>query len=165
MCILVCAFLANQTVLTKYFTIFVFYLQPTWFLKVYCDDEYLTELGGIPPLSTNTKLFLHLWNRNNVLPPVSNPFDPWSARAIFMTLIMPPAMGSPCRYGDPFRGGTNGIIKYDVGVGTSTMATDVVPFRTVRYLYFWIIIVARRHSNSRLIDGVHLSVRLSYTFG
>ena len=58
-------------------------------------------------------------------------FNVFSTKAYFKDLIMPPAPGSLCRYGDPFRGGTNSIIRYEVGLGSDKLLTDVAPFREV----------------------------------
>ncbi|CAC5392346.1 unnamed protein product [Mytilus coruscus] len=78
-----------------------------WCIKVYADDEELTEICGIEPPSTSAKLVLHVWNRNNYVPDISDLFNVFSAKAYLKDLIIPPKIGNKCRYGDPFRGGTN----------------------------------------------------------
>ncbi|VDI54125.1 Hypothetical predicted protein [Mytilus galloprovincialis] len=102
-----------------------------WCIKVYADDEELTEICGIEPPSTSAKLVLHVWNRNNYVPDISDLFNVFSAKAYFKDLIIPPKTGNKCRYGDPFRGGTNPVIKYEAGIGTEKLQTDVVPYREI----------------------------------
>ncbi|XP_076086943.1 uncharacterized protein LOC143057517 [Mytilus galloprovincialis] len=100
-------------------------------LVLYVNDEEITELCGIPDLSETTNLVLHVFNRDNYVPEITDVFNIFSARAIFTNLILPPPTGALCRYGDPFRGGTNPIIKYEVGIGSDKLLTDIVPFRKV----------------------------------
>ncbi|XP_076076023.1 uncharacterized protein LOC143046845 [Mytilus galloprovincialis] len=102
-----------------------------WCIKVFVDDEELTEICGIEPPSTSAKLVLHVWNRNNYVPDISDLFNVFSAKAYFEDLIIPPKIGNKCRYGDPFRGGTNPVIKYEAGIGTEKLQTDVVPYREI----------------------------------
>ncbi|CAC5409205.1 unnamed protein product [Mytilus coruscus] len=102
-----------------------------WCIKVYADDEELTEICGIEPPSTSAKLVLHVWNRNNYVPDISDLFNVFSAKSYFKDLIIPPKIGNKCRYGNPFRGGTNPVIKYEAGIGTEKLQTDVVPYREI----------------------------------
>ncbi|VDI50948.1 Hypothetical predicted protein, partial [Mytilus galloprovincialis] len=102
-----------------------------WCIKVYADEEELTEICGIEPPSTSAKLVLHVWNRNNYVPDISDLFNVFSAKAYFKDLIIPPKIGNKCRYGDPFRGGTNPVIKYEAGIGTEKLQTDIVPYREI----------------------------------
>jgi hypothetical protein len=74
---------------------------------------------------------MHVWNRENFIPDITDMFNVFSTKAYFKDLIMPPAPGSLCRYGDPFRGGTNSIIRYEVGLGSDKLLTDVAPFKEV----------------------------------
>ncbi|XP_052081237.1 uncharacterized protein LOC127719261 [Mytilus californianus] len=100
-------------------------------LIVSVNNEELTELCGIPILSKSTKLVLHVFNRDNFVPDITDKFNIFSTKAYFKNLILPPPTGALCRYGDPFRGGTNPIIKYEVGIGSDKLLTDIVPFREV----------------------------------
>ena len=84
---------------------------------------------GIPYLSTDTNLVLHVWNRDNFVPNDINTFRRFSTKAYFKDLVMPAPQGSLCRYGDPFRGGENPIIRYEVGIGSERLLTDIAPFQ------------------------------------
>ncbi|KAK3101936.1 hypothetical protein FSP39_007496 [Pinctada imbricata] len=106
-------------------------LAPTRCFQVYVDDNYLTDVCGVPELSRDTKLFFHVYNKDNYIPNADDAFNLWTTRATFANLILPPTPGLPCRSGDPFRAGTNGIIQYDVGIGSSKLTTDVVTFQKV----------------------------------
>ncbi|KAL5014713.1 hypothetical protein ScPMuIL_008983 [Solemya velum] len=100
-------------------------------LFVFIDDEKMTEICGIPNLLSSTQLVFHTWSKNNMVPEITDMFNIWTARAIFKDLIMPPALSALCRYGNPFRGGTNPIIRYEAGIGTKRGLTDVIDFRKV----------------------------------
>ena len=102
-------------------------------MTLYIDGGEFSEICGIPPLSTDTLLVLHGWSKNNYIPPITDAFNPWSAKASFRNLIMPPAAGALCRYGDPFISGTNPVYHFEAGIGTSKLATDVKEFTVVSY--------------------------------
>lgn len=95
------------------------------------DGDVLAKICGILPLSASTKLVLHVWNRDNYIPDITDRFNIFSTKAFFRDLVMPPAPQSLCRYGDPFRGGTNPIIHYEVGIGSEKLQTDVAKFTKV----------------------------------
>ncbi|KAK6174798.1 hypothetical protein SNE40_013376 [Patella caerulea] len=107
----------------------------TWCVNVFVNKETISELCGIPQFSLDTKLYLHVWNwKNFIPPPPPNPldaFDIWTARAIVKGLVMPPERNALCRYGDPYRGGTNAIVEYEAGIGRVTHGSSVVPFKKV----------------------------------
>ena len=97
------------------------------------DENKVSEMCGIPNLSTATKLTLHTWHKNNNVPPL-DVFNLWVARAQFTNLIMPPSIDAMCRYGAPFMGGSNPIVGYEAGIGTTPNSPDVVEFKEVRYI-------------------------------
>lgn len=98
---------------------------------MFVDDGELTEICGIEPPSLSTKLVLHVWNRNNYVPEITDLFNVFSTKAYFKNLVMPPKVGSLCRYGNPFRGGTNPVIKYEAAIGTDQLTTDISDFSEV----------------------------------
>jgi hypothetical protein len=100
-------------------------------MLVYADNELLTEICGIEPPRSSAMLVLHVWNRNNYVPGVHDLFNIFSTKAYFKNLIIPPKIGNLCRYGNPFRGGNNPVIKYEAGIGTDKVQTNVVPYREV----------------------------------
>ncbi|XP_033763071.1 uncharacterized protein LOC117344449 isoform X3 [Pecten maximus] len=106
-------------------------VQTQWCMRVFVDSEYMAELCGIAELTLNTLLVFHVFNKNNVVPPIVSTFDPWSAKAYINELIMPPAPGSLCRYGVPFRGATDPILRYEAGIGTTKLGTEAEPFRLI----------------------------------
>ena len=106
-------------------------LQLQWCMSVYVGDDFINQLCDIPHLSTDTLLFVHLFKSDNILPTVVDAFTPWAAYAEFSALEMPPPVGTLCRDGQQFRGYSNPIIKYEAGIGTSRLATDVEEFREV----------------------------------
>lgn len=114
----------------------MFLFQPTNCLGVYIDDdpEFKTTVCGIPDLSNNTNIVLSVWNwKNFLLEPneTSSGLTHWQTAAVFSNLVTPAPSESPCRYGDPFRGGQNPIVRYEAGVGSSKGLADVVSFREV----------------------------------
>jgi hypothetical protein len=86
---------------------------------------------GIQPPSISTKLVLHVWNHNNYVPGIPDFFNVFSTKAYFKNLIMPPKVGWLCRYGNPFRGGTNPVIMYEAAIGSDKLATDIDDHREV----------------------------------
>ena len=102
---------------------------------MFADGLQISEMCGLPPLSTHTKLILHVWNKDNIVPAL-DVFNLWQATAAFRNLVMPPDINALCRYGKPFQGGTNAIVKYEAGIGTSPGAVDMVPFQEVRQKCF-----------------------------
>ena len=105
------------------------YFQPSLCFYVYVDSEFFSKVCGMRDLSTDTKLVLHTFTKNNYLPPIVDNFNPYSTKAHFRNVILPPAPSAYCRYGDPFRGGENPIIQYEIGIGSSLLATNLVPYR------------------------------------
>ncbi|XP_071123199.1 uncharacterized protein [Mytilus edulis] len=100
----------------------------SWCLFVFVDGDELTMMCGIPYLSNKAKLVFHVWNRDNTVPENADMFNRFSTKAFFKDLIMPAPQGSLCRYGDPFRGGKNPVIKFEAGIGSEKLLTDVSPF-------------------------------------
>ena len=74
---------------------------------------------------------MHVWNRNNYVPELSDVFDNWKVKAFFKELVFPPAVGDLCRYGKVFQSGTNPIIRYEAGIGSERGITDIQPFSKV----------------------------------
>lgn len=104
---------------------------------MFTDGKQLSEMCGIPPLSISTKLILHVWNKDNIVPTLDI-FNLWQAKAVFKELVMPPDVNALCRYGDPFQGGTNAIVKYEAGIGTSPGEVDMVSFQQVLIYFIFI---------------------------
>ncbi|CAC5412724.1 unnamed protein product [Mytilus coruscus] len=72
-------------------------------LIVFVNDEELTELCGIPNLSESAQLVLHVFNRDNFVPDITDKFNIFSTKAYFKNLILPPPAGALCRYDiEPF---------------------------------------------------------------
>ena len=123
--------------------------QPTSCFGVHVDGEEVVAavMCGIPALSTATKLALSVWNWKNFLtqPASSNSSSPgngnagglglglqlWQAAATFSGVTIPAPSSSHCRYGDPFRGGGNPIVRYEAGLGTQNGLADVAEYREV----------------------------------
>ncbi|XP_053401006.1 uncharacterized protein LOC123523226 isoform X2 [Mercenaria mercenaria] len=105
-------------------------LLKTTCINVFADEKQISEMCGIPPLSSRTRLILHVWNKDNIVPALDI-FNQWQTRAAFKDLIMPPEVNALCRYGDPFEGGTNAIVRYEAGIGTAQGEVDMVAFQEV----------------------------------
>ncbi|KAK6192291.1 hypothetical protein SNE40_003784 [Patella caerulea] len=110
-------------------------LEGSWCLKVYVNDEEVSDLCGVPHFTTDTKIFMQVRNWKNFLP--SEPtneqefFNVWTTRAIFKSLIMPPDKNALCRYGKPFRGGTTAIIRFEAGISEMKNSDSIVLFKEV----------------------------------
>ena len=95
---------------------------------LYVDGVLWSKVCGIRDLSTDTDLIFHVFPKNNYLPPVVDTFNPYSTKAFFRNVVLPPEPSAYCRYGAPFRGGENPIIKYEIGIGTTILGTEAVPY-------------------------------------
>lgn len=100
-------------------------------LEVIIDGRKVQKFSGIPQLSKSTQFFMHIWNRDNVIPKRLDVFDSWIVKAQFKDLIFPPNTEELCRYGEVFRSGSNPIVRYEAGIGSQTGSTDVYPFQEV----------------------------------
>ena len=112
-------------------TFCIFIPQETWELELYIDGDMRQRLTGIPQLSHSTQFILNLWNRDNVVPELSDVFDSWNVKALFRDLIFPPSSDELCRYGAVFQAGTNPIVRYEIGIGSQIDSTDVYPYTEV----------------------------------
>ncbi|XP_076085507.1 uncharacterized protein LOC143056307 [Mytilus galloprovincialis] len=104
-------------------------VNPSLCFYLYVDGVLWSKVCGIRDLSTDTDLIFHVFPKNNYLPPVVDTFNPYSTKAFFRSVVLPPEPGAHCRYGAPFRGGTNPIIKYEIGIGTTILGTEAVPYK------------------------------------
>ncbi|XP_046562952.1 uncharacterized protein LOC124271845 [Haliotis rubra] len=109
--------------------------QVTWCMSVFMDDDLMTEQCGIPRLSPDTKLFLGVWNHKNYIPDTERDAEGHlkvlSATASFRDLVMPAQKENLCRYGNPFQGGNNAIVRYEAGIGSASGLSDVEPYQQV----------------------------------
>ncbi|XP_064646203.1 uncharacterized protein LOC135499389 [Lineus longissimus] len=101
---------------------------PHWCFNVFTDEFNIVEVCGIDAMSTDTKMILHVWNANNHIPAMADAFSAFKTEARFKAVRFPPSSELECRYGTPFRGGTNAIIRYEAAVGTSPGLTDIMPY-------------------------------------
>ena len=141
-----------------------FSFQPTSCIGVYVDREEvaIAVLCGIPALSSSTKLALSVWNWKNFLTdPSTNDrgIQLWQAAATFSNVTFPAPATSQCRYGNPFRGGGNPIVRYEAGIGSDIGLADVKDFKEVSGIWllcagFFNGVCSRDHIVSRLGTGV-----------
>ncbi|PVD18248.1 hypothetical protein C0Q70_21774, partial [Pomacea canaliculata] len=107
---------------------------PTKCLGVYVDHELSSTICGIPDLSQDTDLVLNVWNWKNFKNSPNVTYASialWQTFATFSALIMPAPKESLCRYGDPFRGGQNPIVRFEGGIGSAVGLDNVVPFTEI----------------------------------
>ncbi|XP_022100316.1 uncharacterized protein LOC110984425 [Acanthaster planci] len=102
-----------------------------WSFDVLIDGKLLASLTGIPVMSSSTKLILHVFNRDSYIADLQDPFNPPVVTATLRNFKMPPEQSKLCRYGAPFRAGTNPVSRYFAGVGSEAGATDIVPFKEI----------------------------------
>ncbi|XP_033637723.1 uncharacterized protein LOC117298529 [Asterias rubens] len=102
-----------------------------WSFNVYIDGNLLSSLTGIPVMSSSTKLILHVFNKDSFVTDLDDPFNPPTATATIKNLRMPPDASMLCRYGLPFRAGTNPVSRYFAGVGSEAGKTDIVAYKEI----------------------------------
>ena len=117
------------------------------------DGRVIQKFSGIPNLSTSTQFFIHVWNRDNFVPKLSDVFNNWAVEAEFKDFVFPPAIGELCRYGDVFQSGSNPIIRYEAGIGTQIGNVKVEPFREVRFSYLFVLI--RYKPNRQILQATN----------
>ncbi|XP_078578634.1 uncharacterized protein LOC144863382 [Branchiostoma floridae x Branchiostoma japonicum] len=102
-----------------------------WSVDLIIDGVGALALSGLPPLPTDAVVTFSVWNFQNFVPDVEDPFFPPTAAAHFKDVSFPASSDQLCRHGEPFRNGDSAILSFMAGLGTEVHQDDVVPFRTV----------------------------------
>ncbi|XP_019632640.1 PREDICTED: uncharacterized protein LOC109476195 [Branchiostoma belcheri] len=102
-----------------------------WSVDLIIDGTGALALSGLPPLPTDAVVTFSVWNFEDFVPDVEDPFYPPTATANFKDVNFPASSDQLCRYGEPFRNGGSAILSFMAGVGTEAFQDDVVSFRRV----------------------------------
>ncbi|CAH1258771.1 JAG1 [Branchiostoma lanceolatum] len=104
-----------------------------WSVDLIIDGVRALALSGLPSLPIDAVVTFSVWNFDDFVPEVEDPFYPPTATANFKDVSFPASSDQLCRYGEPFRDGDSAILSFLAGVGTEAHQDDVVPFRMVPY--------------------------------
>ncbi|KAI8510725.1 hypothetical protein Bbelb_116410, partial [Branchiostoma belcheri] len=104
-----------------------------WSVDLIIDGTGALALSGLPPLPTDAVVTFSVWNFEDFVPDVDDPFYPPTATAHFKDVSFPASSDQLCRYGEPFRNGDSAILSFMAGVGAEAFQDDVMPFRMVPY--------------------------------
>ncbi|XP_035673095.1 uncharacterized protein LOC118413675 [Branchiostoma floridae] len=102
-----------------------------WSVDLIIDGVAVLALSGLPSLPTDAVVTLSVWNFDDYVPDVEDPFNLPTATANFKDVSFPASSDQLCRYGEPFRNGDSAILSFMAGVGTELHQDDVVPFTMV----------------------------------
>ena len=64
----------------------IIFKQDQWQFELYIDGVIVEVLDGIPVLSEDTQLILHIWNADNFVPDIPDNFHPPTSTAYFRDL-------------------------------------------------------------------------------
>ncbi|CAH1259269.1 FAT1 [Branchiostoma lanceolatum] len=106
-------------------------LQEVWSVDLLIDGVAVMALSGLPSLPPEAVVTFSVWNFNDYLPDVKDPFYPPTTTANFKDVSFPASSDQLCRFGEPFRNGDSAILSFMAGVGTEAHLDDVVPFKKV----------------------------------
>ena len=98
-------------------------------VAVYIDNVLTLALHDIPQFTANSKLVLHMFNREGYLPECIGPCasDPPEIVASFSHVSLPSESNGVCSYGKPFYSWGSPVTEVRAGIGTSTDVIDIKP--------------------------------------
>lgn len=94
-------------------------------IDLYIDRELVATIHGVTELSNNTRLILHVFNRNGFIPTVQDPFNLPTVEAVFANVSLPLQRSHICDSGRPFYSPSSPIVQFSVGVGSSPGLSDI----------------------------------------
>ena len=104
-------------------------------IDLFIDGELVATLHGITKLSNNTRMVLHVFNRNGFIPNVQDTFNPPKVEAIFANISLPLQRSHICDAGRPFYSMSSPIVQFSVGIGTSPGLTEIRDLEVGGYSY------------------------------
>ena len=100
-------------------------------VTLYVDGIMMATLEGIPQLSDNTRMVLHLFNRMSYTPLQVDPSDVPEVEAVYSEVRLPVRSTSICQHGTPFYDWGSPIVEFQVGIGSSIGIDDVQEFQVI----------------------------------
>ena len=97
-------------------------------VDLYVDGTIQATLHGLPDFSSNTRMILHVFQRDDFVPEcdIVCGMSPPSVTAVFSDVTLPASDGDGvCIYGSPFYSWASPIVEFRAGVGTQPGLTDV----------------------------------------
>ena len=102
-------------------------------LDLYINGELMATLHGVTELSSNTRMILHVFNRNGFIPSIQDTFNLPRVEAVFSNVSLPLQRSHICDSGRPFYSPSSPIVQFNVGVGSSPGLTDVRELEVCQY--------------------------------
>jgi len=100
-------------------------------VTLYVDGIKMAILKGIPQLSDNTKVLLHLFNKMAYTPLQVEPSNVPQVEVVYSEVRLPVSSTSICQHGSPFYDWGSPIVEFQVGIGTSVGIVDVQGFQVM----------------------------------
>lgn len=98
-------------------------------VTLYVDGTKMAILEGIPWLSDNTRMLLHLFNRMSYTPLEVDPSNVPEVEAVYSEVRLPVSSASICQHGGPFYDWGSPVVEFQVGIGSSVGIVDVQEFQ------------------------------------
>lgn len=96
------------------------------------DGVLEATLQNLPPLTDNTSIVLHMFNKLGQVPPIDLVSGTTPAvQAIFSNVHLPLRMGHLCDYGTPFFSLGSPIVEFRAGIGTLPGIIDVRDYEVI----------------------------------
>ena len=102
---------------------------------LYVDGVKMAILEGIPQLSDNTRMLLHLFNRMSYTPSLVDPSDIPLVEAVYSEVRLPVCSTSICQHGTPFYNWGSPVVEFQVGIGSSAGVVDIQEFQVMYFIY------------------------------
>ena len=121
----------NLSIIHTYSINLRFELPNTQRADLYIDGVLEATLQTLPPLSDNTSIVLHVFNKLGYVPQIdptgTNP--PPVVQAVFRDVHLPLRMAHLCDYGTPFFSLGSPIVEFRAGIGTRPGFVDVRDYK------------------------------------
>ena len=100
-------------------------------ITLYVDGIKMAILEGIPELSDNTRMLLHLFNRMSYTPLQVDPSNVPEVEAVYSEVRLPVTSTSICQHGSPFYDWGSPVVEFQVGIGSSAGVVDIQEFQVI----------------------------------
>ena len=100
-------------------------------VTLYVDGIKMSTLEEIPQFSDNTKMILHLFNKNGFTPFEVIPPDIPVVDAVYFDVRLPVSSNTTCQHGDPFYDWGSPIVEFQVGIGSSIGVVNIQEFQVI----------------------------------
>ena len=114
-------------------------------VDLYIDGDIVASLHGLPVFTDNTRMVVHIFNRQGFVPERDN-FEMPTVEAVFGNVTLPLRVGHLCDFGMPYFNKESPIVEFRAAAGTTAGATDVRDWEvSMKPLYVYILAINIPH--------------------